>query len=84
METVEEPKAAEEKDNTVIEESDNNVYEELQDYLARGLYPNWDSTFTTVSTKTTWVHFQLEEESARRQRKRKPLMFIATAGLQPR
>ena len=40
METVEEPKAAEEKDNTVIEESDNNVYEELQDYLARGLYPN--------------------------------------------
>ena len=39
METVEEPKAAEEKDNTIIEESDNNVYEELQDYLARGLYP---------------------------------------------
>lgn len=39
MERIAEPKAAKEKVSIVIKESNNNVYHELQDYLARGLYP---------------------------------------------
>ena len=45
---------------------------------------NLDSTFMSASTTNTFRHFQLEERVRRRQRKRKPFMFIATAGLQPR
>ena len=45
---------------------------------------NWDSTFMSASPTNTFSQFQLEECARRRQRKRKPFTFIATAGLQPR